>query len=355
MSEDCLRVIDTGVRGGRANMAFDQALVDAHRAGEIPDSLRLLQFAPCVLLGRHQCVSREVDLAWCARHGVEIGRRITGGGALYLDADQLGWEVVCARRRLPATTLAECARLLCTAVATGLGRLGVAACYRPRNDIEVAGRKLGGTGGFFDGDTLFYQGTLLLDVDAERMSAALRLPADKGRRHGLDAAGARVIGMRELMGGEVPLAAVKAALVAALCEALGCAPVAGAPSAAEAARAAACLAEEVGQDEFVHGLDCPSDGGYAEASRSFPGGTITVYARRTLRRPHALERVFVTGDFFVSPPRIVLDLEAALRDTPLPALEERVATFFAQHRPEVLSITPADISATLRAALAAAD
>lgn len=353
MTEDVLRLIDTGVRGGRANMAFDQALVDAHRAGEVPDSLRLLQFEPCVLLGRHQCVSREVDVAWCRHHRVEIGRRITGGGALYLDPAQLGWELVCARRRLPAT-LAEVARVLCTAVAAGLGGLGVDAAYRPRNDIEVAGRKLGGTGGFFDGDTLFYQGTVLLDVDPARMSAALHLPAAKRRRHGLDAAGGRVVGLRELLGREVPVAAVKAALVASLCAALGRAVVPGTASPAEDARAAACLAGEVGQDEFVYGLDCPAGDGYGEATGTFPGGTITVHALRSLRRPPALERLFVSGDFFVSPPRMVLDLEAALRDTPLPLLDERVAEFFVRQRPEALSIAPADISATIRAALAAA-
>ena len=61
-------------------------------------------------------------------------------------------------------------------------RLGVEARYRPRNDIEVDGRKLSGTGGFFDGDTLFYQGTVLVDLDARRMVEALNVPHATVRR-----------------------------------------------------------------------------------------------------------------------------------------------------------------------------
>ena len=64
---------------------------------------------------------------------------------------------------------------ICGAVAAGLRRLGVAAEFRPRNDIEVHGRKLCGTGGVIDGRTLFFQGTLLAEFDPERMIEALRV------------------------------------------------------------------------------------------------------------------------------------------------------------------------------------
>ena len=53
------RVIDTGLRDGREQIAFDQALVDLHQAGEIPDTIRFLRFPPTVLIGRHQALSQE--------------------------------------------------------------------------------------------------------------------------------------------------------------------------------------------------------------------------------------------------------------------------------------------------------
>jgi lipoate-protein ligase A len=76
-----VRVIDTGIRGGRENVAFDQALVEAHGAGRIPDTVRFLRFRPSALVGRHQILSHEVRLDYCRAHGIEVGRRITGGGA----------------------------------------------------------------------------------------------------------------------------------------------------------------------------------------------------------------------------------------------------------------------------------
>ena len=54
------RVIDTGLREGRRQIAFDQALIDLHKAGQVPDTIRFLRFPPTALIGRHQALSREV-------------------------------------------------------------------------------------------------------------------------------------------------------------------------------------------------------------------------------------------------------------------------------------------------------
>jgi len=94
------RIIDTGVREGRANIAFDAALIEERQADHVPDTIRFLRFPPTALIGRHQDLSREVDLAYCEQNGVGTVRRITGGGAIYLDEGQLGWELVFHRKSL---------------------------------------------------------------------------------------------------------------------------------------------------------------------------------------------------------------------------------------------------------------
>jgi lipoate-protein ligase A len=101
------RVIDTGLRGGRANIAFDQALIDARKAGKIPDTIRFLRFRPSALIGVHQMLGREIKVDYCRSHGIEIVRRITGGGGLYLDEGQIGWELVFDRATLDSPTLPE--------------------------------------------------------------------------------------------------------------------------------------------------------------------------------------------------------------------------------------------------------
>ena len=114
------RVIETGLRGGRANIAFDQALIDARREGAIPDTVRFLRFRPCALIGIHQILSHEVKVDYCRSHGIEIVRRITGGGGLYFDEGQIGWELVFDRTTLGVTELADVTRRICEAAALGL-------------------------------------------------------------------------------------------------------------------------------------------------------------------------------------------------------------------------------------------
>ena len=123
------RVIDTGLREGRANIAFDAALIEARASGLIPDTIRFLSFKPTALVGRHQAISREIKLDYCRAHGIGIARRITGGGAIYFDEGQLGWELVFDRCNLGIRDLAEITRRICTGAAGGLQRLGTAAAY----------------------------------------------------------------------------------------------------------------------------------------------------------------------------------------------------------------------------------
>ena len=177
------RIIDTGVREGRANIAFDPALIELRQQGKVPDTIRFMRFPPTALIGRHQDLSHEIDLDFCARENIGVVRRMTGGGAIYLDEGQLGWELVFHRASLGIANLPDIAAALCNAAAAGLRELGVNAKFRPRNDIEVDGRKISGTGGFFDGDILIYQGTVLVDMDAHRMVQALNIPAAKVAKH----------------------------------------------------------------------------------------------------------------------------------------------------------------------------
>lgn len=347
------RVIDTGIRDGRKQIAFDQALIEAHKAGRIADTIRFLRFPPTVLVGRHQALSREVRLDYCRSRGIGIGRRITGGGALYLDQGQLGWELVFKRATLGITSLAELAREICEAAAAGLSRLGVNARYRPRNDIEVGGRKVGGTGGFFDADTLFYQGTVLVDMNPAEMVAALNIPQAKLAKRELDSAAQRVVTLRELLGTAPAIDAVKQALLDGFAERLGITPVAGAITQYEETVASRHHDEEIGTEAFVAEIDDPAaDAGVLEGSHTGAGGTVTAYLRLEGPGNDRIREVLLTGDFFVTPPRTVFDLEAALRGTQVSAVGAAIEGFFAHAEVGLLSLSPADFRAAIDAALA---
>jgi lipoate---protein ligase len=349
-----MRVIDTGVRDGRWQIAFDQAMVELHREGVIPDTVRFLRFEPSALVGRHQALRQELKVDYCRANGVGLVRRITGGGAIYLDPGQVGWELVLSRKRFPLPALSDYTKAICEAVAHGLSQaFAVDARFRPRNDIEAGGRKLCGTGGFFDGDTLFYQGTVLVDADPTRIMACLNVPEAKLKKRGLDRAEQRVTTLRALLGGKAPsVGAVHEAVLLGLRERLGIAIELGTPSAREEALAAELSANEIGRDEFVFSIDDPGGAEVCEASHTGPGGTVSAYVRlEGTAGARRIREALVTGDFFVTPPRLVYDLEATLRGVLTNEVGAAVDRFFATNKFDLMTIAPADFRLVIERAV----
>ncbi len=347
------RIIDTGVREGRSNIAFDAALIEARQNGDVPDTIRFLRFPPTALIGRHQDLSRELDLDFLTANGIGTVRRITGGGAIYLDEGQLGWELVFHRSSLGVAALPDLAREICNAAALGFKKLGVDAKFRPRNDIEVDGRKISGTGGFYDGDVLIYQGTVLVDLDPQRMVSALRVPDAKLAKRQLDTAAQRVVTLKELLGDSLPdLETIQSALIAGFCEGLGIDAEPGEITDREEALARQYFDDEIGSDDFVAEIDNPAaDDDVHAGTYTGAGGTIDAFVRLEGQRRDVLQRVLISGDFFVTPPRVVFDLEASLMGVKLSELDAAIADFFERTEVGMLSVQPADFLEAIRNAL----
>ena len=157
---DTWRLIDTGPRSAAENMALDEVFLELKAEKRMPHTFRFLQFShPTVLVGHHQSVEEEVRLDYCRTRGIEINRRLTGGGALYWGKLELGWEFYLSKTdpRIPST-IEELYRMMGEASALGLRHLGIQAYSRPRNDIEIHGRKISGTGGTELSGAILFQG-----------------------------------------------------------------------------------------------------------------------------------------------------------------------------------------------------
>lgn len=329
-------------------MALDHALIEGRRAGTSPDTLRFFTFPPCVLLGRHQCLEAEMNPAFAAAHGIGTARRLTGGGAVFMDPSQLAWEVVTHRALAGAGDLAALTARIAESMAAGLCGLGVGARFRPRNDIEVDGRKLSGIAGFIDGDILILQGTVLVDCDRAALQGVLRLPRGKLDRHGISGVGQRIVTLAELLGTAPDHDHVIAAMSDGLEQGLGLALHPGVLTASEEAAAAHALADEIGRDAFVDSVRPPQGGAHAGAEQVFPGGRLR--ADLTLERA-VLRSATFSGDFIAAPPRVVLDLEAALRGVARAAAPETARRFLAQAGADMLSLRPDDFATVLAQAL----
>jgi lipoate-protein ligase A len=164
-----------------------------------------------------------------------------------------------------------------------------------------------------------------------------------------------VVTLKELLGTAPSIEAIKEALLAGFAQRLGITAVPGPITAREEELAARYYDEEIGTDAFVAEIDDPGAGAEVRsASHTGAGGTITVYARLAGAQRDRVDRVLITGDFFVTPPRTVFDLEAALRNVTVAEAGEAVERFFTQARVGLLSASPADFRSAVEAALAAA-
>jgi lipoate-protein ligase A len=344
------RIIDTGLRPPAQNIALNRALLEARQAEEIPSTLRFLRFSPSALLGYHQSAEQELNLAYCRANRVAVQRRITGGGAIYFDQTQIGWELYLHRRDVGTTDMQAISRRICHAAATAISALGLDARYRPRNDIEVDGRKISGTGGAFDGNALLFQGTLLVDFDVEKMLRVLRIPAEKLSDKAIASARERVANLKELLGRTPDIAVVKRNLIEAFESEFGVEFREGELTLSEHARYQVALSE-IDTADWINLVDRPASGmPVVEAAQKFAGGllraTVTFDTRTQIVR-----QVWFTGDMFVNPRRTIADLEAALRDTPLDRLEARMRAFFNGREVDMLSLTPDDFLAVVRLAV----
>ncbi len=344
------RLVDTGTRRAAENFAFNRAILEARKQDLVPSTLRFLQFGPSALLGYHQSAEQELDLDYCREHGIDIQRRITGGGALYMDETQFGWELYLKKSDVGTGDMGAIAKRICEAAARAISSLGVEARFRPRNDIEVNGRKVSGTGGAFDGEALLYQGTLLVEFDVERMVRCLRIPVEKIRDKAIADARERVVNLRELLGAAPALDDVKRRIAESFAAEFGVTFERGAITPAEDRLFREALAQ-IDTPEWIHLVEKPrSDLPIVQAAQKFAGGMLRAAAAydRPARR---IKQVWFTGDIFVNPRRTVNDLEAALKDCALENLEPTVAAFFKDRAVDMLTLTPADFVTVVRQAV----
>lgn len=346
------RVIDTGLLSGAENLAWDQALLRARAEGLIPDTLRYLRFSPPVaLVGYHQAVEEEIRTDYCREQGIEINRRITGGGAIYFDEGQLGWELIASREAFPGgPAWPAINQAVCEAAAFGLRCLGVAACFRPRNDIEVEGRKISGTGAVLEGEALLFQGTLLVDFHLEHLIKALRIPTEKLNARELSSARERVTSLREQLGYRPSLAEIRQGLEKGFRDKLGIRAVRGEILPLEREYVAAAL-PALRSQEWIGGRRTPFRPRQILRSIHKEKGGLIRTAVKVDHKQGVIKDILITGDFFIHPRRTMYDLEAFLKDTPIRHLQGNVEQFFSASSPEILGLTGDDFRQAIQLAL----
>jgi lipoate-protein ligase A len=197
------RLVDSGPLPSAESAAVDEAILESHADGGVRNTLHFYaRSEPTVSLGYFQKASEAVDLQECARRGVRLVRRRSGGSAIFTDPGQLIYALVLPSSLVGAGEGSFSA--VCNAIARALSTFGVAAEHRPVNDIEVGGRKISGSAQLRRHGSVLQHGTILVDADMESMDAVLR--------HGRIRPSERVTTLSRLIGTSPDMDVVKAAI-----------------------------------------------------------------------------------------------------------------------------------------------
>jgi lipoate-protein ligase A len=280
----------------------------------IPNTIRFLQFdPPAVLVGYHQAVEQEVRIEYCKSKGIDINRRITGGGAIFFDRSSLGWEIIASKLELGYyQNIEELYGKMCEGAILGLENLGISAAFRPKNDIEVDGRKISGTGGTEWEGALLFQGTLLIDFDIDTMLRALRIPIMKLKDKEVKSVRDRVTCVKWELGHNPSMEKVKQALKAGFEKAFKVKLIDGGLTREEEE----LLKEKLSvfqSDEWIFLERRPlCEVGEVHAIAKTRGGLIRV-SLIIDRQAKIIKDILITGDFFAYPSRAIIDLEAMLK------------------------------------------
>ena len=152
------------------------------------------QNAPSVIIGTNQNAFSEVNLGYTEKEGIKVVRRLTGGGAVYHDLNNVNYTVIAPYNRDEQTF-----KLFSLPVIEYLKTLGVNAEFSGRNDLTVDGKKISGTAETVYKNRIMHHGTLLFDTDIEKLSKALIPNKLKIESKGIKSVKSRVANIKDLI------------------------------------------------------------------------------------------------------------------------------------------------------------
>lgn len=187
------------------HVALDEVIVNAVASGERPPTLRFWDWPDSVVVvGSFQSLKNEVDSAAAKRHGVEVVRRVTGGGAMFMEPGNcITYSLVVPASLVEGLSFEQSYAFLDDWVLGALAEVGIKAQYVPINDIASEKGKIGGAAQKrFANGVVLHHVTMAYDINADRMLEVLRIGREKLSDKGTTSANKRVDPMRSQTGME---------------------------------------------------------------------------------------------------------------------------------------------------------
>src|SRR3546814_7412966 len=162
-------------------MALDEVMLDDVAAGRRPPTLRIWEWAgSAVVMGRFQSLRNEVDAQAARRHGIEVVRRISGGGAMFIEpGNTITYSITAPMTLVEDMTFEQAYAFMDQWVIEALGGLGIKAWYQPLNDITSSAGKIDGEAQTRRRGAVLHEVTMAYDIDVVRMLEVLRIGCEK--------------------------------------------------------------------------------------------------------------------------------------------------------------------------------
>jgi lipoate-protein ligase A len=244
-------IIAPSVLPTHLNVALDEVLTEEVGAGRRNPTIRFWDWEePSVVIGSFQSYRNEVHPDGVARHGITVVRRISGGGAMFMEAGNcITYSLYLPQTLVDGISFADSYAFLDAWVMAALKKLGIDAFYVPLNDIATGQGKIGGAaqkrlanGGMLHHVTMSY------DIDADKMVDVLRIGKEKLSDKGTTSAKKRVDPLRRQTG--LARAEIVAAMMEVFAERYGATPSEITAQEVETARER--VASKFGTDAWLH-------------------------------------------------------------------------------------------------------
>lgn len=235
----------------RMNLALDEVLAARVGAGLRNPTLRIWEWdESAVVIGSFQSYRNEVDPEGATRHGYDVVRRISGGGAMMMGAGSIvTYSLYVPASLVAGMTFADSYAFLDDWVLQALRSLGVDATYQPLNDIASSKGKIGGAAQKrLAGGGVLHHATMSYDMDGQVMTEVLRIGREKLSDKGTTSAAKRVDPLRSQTG--LPREAIIERLKETFTTLYGAEP--GHITAEEYAEAEALVESKFATDAWLH-------------------------------------------------------------------------------------------------------
>ncbi|WP_110654289.1 lipoate--protein ligase family protein [Salinicola halimionae] len=176
------------------HMALDEVLTREVAAGHRGPTLRVWEWdRAAIIIGVFQSLTNEVDAAAAREADIEVVRRISGGGAMFVEpGNTITWSLIVPETLVQGLTFVESYAFLDDWVIQALGDMGITAWYVPINDITSPGGKIAGAAQKRINGAVLHHVTMAYDIDAEKLTRVLRIGREKLSDKGTTSAGKRV-------------------------------------------------------------------------------------------------------------------------------------------------------------------